>query len=109
MANIKREWEGGMERKCVVFCRKPTVESQKDLDKNRMERIKANDPAAMREVGVRGQKEGKYDEAFEYFSRAAELGYIAAHFNLFVMYQSEYIAFDENTNVSSGIKQVQGF
>jgi hypothetical protein len=33
------------------FCRESTPEDKEEFDKNHMERVKANDPAAMREMG----------------------------------------------------------
>jgi TPR repeat protein len=39
-----------------------------------MKRVKANDPAALYQMGGRLSKEGNYDKAFEYWTKAAELG-----------------------------------
>ena len=70
------------------FCRELVVEWEDDK-KKMTERIKANDPAAMREMGTyrysQGQ-EGDYDKAFEYWTKAAELGDVDAHYNLGYLY-----------------------
>jgi TPR repeat protein len=47
-----------------------------------MNRIKANDPAAMREMGIKIYHEGVHDKAFEYWTKAAELGDAIAHCQL---------------------------
>jgi TPR repeat protein len=52
-----------------------------------MKRIKANDPAAMCQMGGRCSDEGDYDSAFEYWTKAAELGNAVAHYQLGIMYE----------------------
>jgi TPR repeat protein len=52
-----------------------------------MKRVKANDPVALREEGMRRLYEGDYKSAFEYLSKAAVFGDVEAHFELSVMYQ----------------------
>jgi TPR repeat protein len=54
--------------------------------KRTKKRIKANDPVAMKHFGDRCYKEGDYDNAFEYLTKAAELGDIRAHYMLGIMY-----------------------
>ena len=51
-----------------------------------MKRVKANDPAAMYEVGGKRYKEGDHDGAVEYWAKAAELGNARAHYNLSCLY-----------------------
>ena len=51
-----------------------------------IKRIEANDPVAMSEMGTKRVKEGDYKSAFEYWSRAAELGDVNAHYQLAIMY-----------------------
>jgi hypothetical protein len=63
------------------FCREP-LPDDKELDKRHMERVKANDPAALSEMGTRRYHEGDYDIAFEYWTKAAELGDVGAHYQL---------------------------
>jgi TPR repeat protein len=51
-----------------------------------MKRIKANDPDALSQAGGTCYKEGDYDDAFEYLTKAAELGDSNAHYHLGLMY-----------------------
>jgi hypothetical protein len=67
------------------FCRKPTTNEKENL-KKMMKRIKANDPAALSYVGTMRNKEGDYHTAFEYLTKAAELGDVEAHYQLSTMY-----------------------
>jgi TPR repeat protein len=67
-----------------VFCRAPC--EGEVIDAREMERIKANDPAALRHMGLKCHKEGDYDGAFEYLTKAAELGNVDAHYHLGNMY-----------------------
>lgn len=66
------------------FCREPTVFEERN--KRIMKRIKANDPAALCEMGTRLYHEGDHDKAFEYWTKAAELGDMEAHYQLGSMY-----------------------
>jgi hypothetical protein len=86
-ANIKREVLAGLEGRCV-FCREPGPKSQEEINKRRMNRIKKNCPVAMREMGKGCRIEGDYDNAFVYFTKAAELGDAAAHYQLSFMHQN---------------------
>jgi TPR repeat protein len=52
-----------------------------------MKRIKADDPVALFNMGTKCDNEGNYEEAFKYFTKAADLGYMNAHFNLSIMYK----------------------
>ena len=54
--------------------------------KYRVKRIEANCPAAIRYEGLKCYHDGKYEEAFDYYSKAAELGDIAAHYHLATLY-----------------------
>jgi TPR repeat protein len=65
------------------FCRE--VASEQD-HKRMMKRVKANDPVALRYTGDKCYDEVDYDTAFEYFSKAAELGDIDSHYSLGNMY-----------------------
>ena len=51
-----------------------------------MERVKAKDPAAMREFGEQRHDAGDYDGALKYYTKAAELGDADAHYRLGEMY-----------------------
>ena len=77
-ANAKREMEMGLEERCV-FCREPALKSKEQLDKMIMERVKKNEPAAMRHIAKKRYHEGDYKTALEYYTKAAELGDADAH------------------------------
>ncbi len=65
-----------------------------------MKRAKANDPAALRQIGYKCYDEGDYDGAFEYYSKAAELGNADAHYRLGNMYgEGEGVEKDEEKAV----------
>jgi hypothetical protein len=68
------------------FCREPPAEDGEEYEKRMMKRVKANDPATLRHLGKRRYHEGDYDVAFEYWTEAAELGDIDAHYQLGNMY-----------------------
>ena len=84
-ANKLRQLEGRLEDTCP-FCRHPMSKDDEESNTNIMRRIEANDPHAMGHMGKRHWDEGDYDTAFEYLSRAAELGDAHAHFILGHMY-----------------------
>ena len=73
------------DRKCP-FCRHPLSETEEETNKKRMKRVAANDPIALRRMGVRHFHREDYDGAFKYWTKAAELGDAEAHFNLSVLY-----------------------
>ncbi len=52
-----------------------------------MKRIEANDPVAMVDMGLYLNEEGDYDTAFEYLTKAAELGDMKAYYDLGVAYE----------------------
>jgi TPR repeat protein len=68
-----------------VFCR-TSASDKKKWEKKTQERIEANDPAALSFRGYKYYEEGDYDKALKYLTKAAELGYAAAHFKLGFMY-----------------------
>ena len=68
------------------FCREPTAADDEENKKRTMERIKANDPAAMCNMGTERYHEGDHDGAIEYWTKAAELGDVVAHNQLGYMY-----------------------
>jgi tetratricopeptide (TPR) repeat protein len=84
-ANALRELKERLEQTCP-FCRHPVPTTKEEMETNKMKRVAANDPVAIREVGVKRYYEGDYDSAFEYFTRAAGLGDVDAHHSLSVMY-----------------------
>ncbi len=69
------------------FCREPLADDDDEEEKRMMKRIKANDPAALSEMGtMKRYNEADYDTAFSYLTKAAELGDIRAHYVLGLMY-----------------------
>ena len=81
-------------------CRHPRPKSPEEFDKNRMKRIEANDPVAIRDVGLECYYEGDYNTAFEYWTKAAGLGDADAHYELSVMYgEGECVEKDEKKTV----------
>ena len=52
-----------------------------------MKRVTANDPAALRFIGTERYHEGDHDSAIEYWTKAAELGDLEAHYQLSVVYR----------------------
>ena len=80
-ANKRRELEERLQQSCP-FCRHPTPKSRAEGERIMMNRIEANDPAALHQLGsVRGAG-GDYKGAIEYWTKAAELGDINAHYEL---------------------------
>ncbi len=68
------------------FCRELVV-AEDDKKKGMMKRIKANDPAALCEMGTKLFHEGEYESALHYWTKAAELrDYVDAHYQLGNMY-----------------------
>jgi TPR repeat protein len=60
--------------------------TKEEVDKHYMERVKANDPIALCEMG-RKCEEGDFEGAFGYYTKAAALGNAVAHYNLSIMYK----------------------
>ena len=83
------------EPKCP-YCRQPVPETAEEADRNTMKRVQANDPAAIRSTGLRHYEEGDYRRAFEYWSKAAGLGDVEAHYQLSVLYE-DGLGVDRNT------------
>ncbi len=70
-------------RRCP-FCRE--VADNDENEKRMMKRVKANDPAAMRQMGIEHYKRGDYDSALECWTKAANLGDLDAHYDLGLIY-----------------------
>jgi tetratricopeptide (TPR) repeat protein len=68
------------------FCREPSPKKGEN-HKRIMKRIEANDPAAMVDRGLYLCEEGDFDGAFEYLTKAAELGDLRAHHKFGWMYE----------------------
>jgi TPR repeat protein len=60
--------------------------TKEECNQNYMKRVKANDPVALYQMGGKCHDKGDYEVAVKYLLKAAELGYVAAHFNLAYMY-----------------------
>ena len=84
-ANKMREMEMRLQHKCP-FCREPIPSTEEEVDKQTMKRVEANDPVAMVQQGGSHIMKGEYQSAFEYWTKAAELGHADAHYQLSVMY-----------------------
>jgi tetratricopeptide (TPR) repeat protein len=84
-ANYLREMEQGLEERCP-FCREELPETDEEIDQNYMERVKVNDPLALFQMGKKQCREGDYEGAFEYLTKAAELGDIEAQYKLATLY-----------------------
>ena len=82
VANVKRLQAERLQNVCP-FCRSRSS----DVDQKMLKRVQANDPNALCEMGVIRIKEGKYVEAFQLVTKAAELGHADAHCQLAIMYQ----------------------
>ena len=85
IANFLSEKKQKLKPKCP-FCREPVSKSVAKTYKNTLKRIKANDPVATFQFAVDRNKEGDYQKAFEYWTKAAELGDAESHFRLAGMY-----------------------
>ncbi len=77
-ANKMREIEQGLEHRCA-FCREPMAESQEEVDKRIMERVKKNDPVAITNMAKTHKRQGDYEKSLQYWTKAAELGDVEAH------------------------------
>ena len=84
VANMKRLQAERLQNVCP-FCR--DVAQRSDAKQNMMKRIQANDPIAMCEMGLMRCKEGNYEEALNYYSKAAELGNARAHYYYSILYR----------------------
>ena len=84
-ANFRREAERRLQHTCP-FCRDPVAKTDEECDKQIMKRIEMNDPNAMHKKGAEKYREGDYQSAFEYFTKAAEFGDGEAHNKLACLY-----------------------
>ena len=85
-ANQKRERERRLQHKCA-FCRKAVPETDEETNELLMKRVEANDPVAIQEMGTDIYYEGDYEAAFEYWTRAVDLGDTDAHYQLSTLYR----------------------
>jgi TPR repeat protein len=80
-ANIMSNMTDKVKAESCMLCREPTW-AKDDHWKREEKRAEANDPVAMRRMGGKRFDEGDYDSAFEYYTKAAELGDMEAHGSL---------------------------
>ena len=80
-ANQIRERKARLQHTCP-FCRERPPSSSEEYHKRRMKRVEMNDPVALCHEGIEQKGKGNYIKAFEYFTKAAELGNVEAHFML---------------------------
>eukprot|EP00984_Skeletonema_dohrnii_P022030 scaffold11147_cov79-Skeletonema_dohrnii-CCMP3373.AAC.2 len=85
-ANKMREAEASLDPSCPI-CQESLTFTPDEYEKFMMKRIEANDPVVIRHKGVEQAQKGDYSSAFEYFTKAAELGDIEAHFELSLWYR----------------------
>jgi TPR repeat protein len=78
--NRERQVEQRLQETCP-FCRHPVPASKEEFDRNKMKRVEKNDRVAIRELGTACSIEEDDESAFEYWTKAAELGDVdAQHF-----------------------------
>lgn len=89
-ANKMREKEGRLEHKCP-YCRHtlPKLhELQDEYRRTILKRLEANNQVAISEMGLMCAMEGDFRSAVEYWTKAAALGDVRAHYHLSQMYRS---------------------
>eukprot|EP00985_Skeletonema_marinoi_P008502 scaffold3865_cov86-Skeletonema_marinoi.AAC.2 len=92
---LVREREARLVPACP-FCRSPLPNTHEEFDKNEMKRVEKNDPVAMTQIGKKHYHNGEYESAFDYLTKAAELGDVDAQKDLSFMYQKgEGVEMDE--------------
>ncbi len=63
-------------------------ETGEEMNKNYKKRLKANDPVALCLMGMKCVREEDYEGAIEYYTKAAELGDMDAHYQLSLLYRN---------------------
>ena len=87
-----------MKATACVFCR-TSASDDEEHSKRKRERIEANDPAALSFAGRESYKARDYDKAVEYWTKAAELGDVEAHYFLGLYMDGEGVEKDEKKGV----------
>mmetsp|Transcript_34968 Transcript_34968/g.51447 ORF Transcript_34968/g.51447 Transcript_34968/m.51447 type:complete len:225 (+) Transcript_34968:48-722(+) len=82
IANHKLQDKDEMPSNSCAFCRELLPTTKEEADRKTMKRIEVNDPVALRQWGYRRYSEGDHRSAFEYWTRAAKLGEVDAHYEL---------------------------
>ena len=86
----------GHEAKCP-FCREKDASSEEESMKRLLRRAEANDPIALASIGQSRYDEEDYENAFRYYTRAAEEGSEDARFRLGAMYcEGEFVEKNED-------------
>ena len=85
MAHQREDQDARREKKCP-FCRESLPATYEKSDEQAMKRIEANDPVAIFHQGSGEYKKGNYRSAFEYWTKAADLGNAWAHWQLSCFY-----------------------
>ncbi len=86
-ANQMREAREKLKPRCA-FCRNPMPKSKEAVEKSTMKRVKKNDPVAICQMGkARFIEKGDHEGSFEYYTKAAELGDVEAHYCLASSYK----------------------
>lgn len=101
-ANQKQELKQRVHPKCP-FCRCLVPTSQTEAKKmflGMMKRARLDDPVAIGKVASHQYNDANYRGAFEYWTKAAELGSIQAHYQLSIMYQlGQYVRKDRGKEI----------
>eukprot|EP00985_Skeletonema_marinoi_P005778 scaffold2508_cov93-Skeletonema_marinoi.AAC.5 len=84
---LVHEREARLQQIACPFCRHPSPKTDEENNKMKMRRVVANDPVAIREIGVKHYSNGDRERAFECFTKAAELGDASAHYFLSLFYR----------------------
>ena len=91
-----RERDGRLQWHRCPFCRKAVPKAEEETKELFIKRIEANDPVAICSMGTVRYNRGDYKAAFEYFTKAAALGDIEAHYQLSCLYhEGEGVEKDE--------------
>eukprot|EP00984_Skeletonema_dohrnii_P008202 scaffold3011_cov76-Skeletonema_dohrnii-CCMP3373.AAC.4 len=85
-ANKLRGVNKNLHHTCLM-CRQPKPRSDKEVNMYSMKRVAANDPVAIQERGKKHYYDGHYRGAFEYFTKAAELGDVDSIYLLSLLYR----------------------
>ena len=85
-ANKRREVEKKLPHKCP-FCRKRVPRSEKEVNVNNMKRVAANDAVAIQEEGKTHYQQENFKDAFDCWTKAAELGNVDALYLLSLLFR----------------------
>ena len=86
-ASQMRESDGKLQRKTCPFCRTAVPNTGAEIIEQVMKRVEANDAAAICNMGMESYMEGNHSSSFEYWTKAAALGDVLAHYQLSILYR----------------------